>query len=53
MLYGVIAAFAAAFIVSALLGKPIIRKLRELKFGQKILEDFRGNDGKTCRPAHM
>ena len=28
-----------AFVLAALLAPPVIRKLRELKFGQKILED--------------
>lgn len=31
--------FCAAFAVSVLLARPMIRKLHELKFGQKILED--------------
>lgn len=35
----IIAAFAAAFAVSAALGPAVIRFLRRLKFGQKILED--------------
>ena len=35
----ILAVFAAALALSALLAPPVIKKLRELKFGQKILED--------------
>ena len=31
--------FIVSFVVAYLIGKPIIRKLQEMKFGQKILED--------------
>ena len=34
-----ILSFAISFIVAYLIGKPVIRKLQQMKFGQKILED--------------
>lgn len=34
-----LSAFAVAFLVTAVLGAPVIRLLKKMKFGQKILED--------------
>ncbi|MBR5265362.1 MAG: phospho-N-acetylmuramoyl-pentapeptide-transferase, partial [Clostridia bacterium] len=31
--------FIISFVVAYIIGKPIIRKLQQMKFGQKILED--------------
>ncbi|MBE6989106.1 MAG: phospho-N-acetylmuramoyl-pentapeptide-transferase, partial [Ruminococcaceae bacterium] len=33
-----ILSFAISFIVAYLIGKPVIKKLQQMKFGQKILE---------------
>ena len=39
MIKAAICAFVVAFALTALLGTPVIRFLKKLKFGQKILED--------------
>ena len=39
MMKAAICAFVVAFALTAVLGTPVIRFLKKLKFGQKILED--------------